>query len=770
MKKYVSAAVFALLLSGCDGQTVPKDGYYLVDDIRVEFDDADDQDDPKERASFQEGIAQSIEQLKDDIFFYITPQELSYYTVDGKRTEKIKDGRTEINDRWHTIKTSQKGLVQLVTDKDMSCGFYECAITMTLKNTVETAPALVAMKQDFEQRQKEYQEMILEEKALFNRTPIVDFPGILFSPSESFSIKLPVDMYDSLEQRKSGIYLRRMAGLYVDKENAGTSIFTFNDKQKNIEVDLIVVSGKKNDFTLASWLTSRDDVLFKSQYGAVYYNTHGILEVVYFQYDDSVNSYFIGLAKVQSIEAAVKAFSALRTMDERYRGNSVATMDDLALSQAALEEKYQVKMSDYFNIEEVHQRIWQKINEILEKPGRFVVRGKSMSPIEIKFPSKMFERDIFIDLSSKSVAELLEQAQKEQPNGKLMGTVFAYGDKDEMDYDYYMSAGDGLALKFTLPYNAGNLFEKMLFLHMVRQLDLTMFPVIPPLERKNLFKYSQKRYTDSNPNDRYFLLYEGLIDNHGDMIIPNPDDGYFEFNVAAPYIVAAKWKQDPTRNIHRKTPEGFIFDEKGKLLLYTAEFKEIVEQHLAIAGDKGKLGVYDLRSRKWLVAPAYSALSWANGMFFASDEKVTGDGGIKITTALRDYLFNSEGRLVAKGKNIEQIDGTDRYTIADESGNVGLMNKQGHLLFSHKGLELDYIPEIDAYALTTGTSKKDERVAIVSEKGETIIPPEYKFYRVVQEGYLQMWLTDFKQSTLFELDKVRHWRENQPLKGEPLVQ
>lgn len=427
-------------------------------------------------------------------------------------------------------------------------------------------------------------------------------------------------------------------------------------------------------------------------------------------------------------------------------------------------------MSDYFNVADVHQAIWQSVDQILEKPYRFIERGDSMTSVRVKYPSETFEKSVYIELYGQPIAKLTADSQKRNPKGKLVGNVFTYGDEEGKDYDYYVDVGDGLTLKLTVPYESGNVLERMLFLHVFRQLDLTKFPVISPEERKNLFKYSQKRYASSEPDDRHFALYEGLIDRQGNLIVANPKDGYFEFSETPPFIVGTKWKQINQQGTYRRTPEGFIFDENGKLLLHTAAFEEIVEQHLAIAGDKGKLGIYDLKAQKWLLAPSHSQLSWKDGVFLASDIKEVESGGITSVDYLRDYLFDKEGRLLAQGKRIEEVNGRNRLIVASESGSVSLIDRQGNVLFSHQGSELQYIPDIDAYALTLGDyDSKERKLGIVSEMGETIIPMEYEHYRVV-EGYLQLWSMDFKQSTLFELDKVRHWRENQPLKGEPLTQ
>lgn len=85
------------------------------------------------------------------------------------------------------------------------------------------------------------------------------------------------------------------------------------------------------------------------------------------------------------------------------------------------------------------------------------------------------------------------------------------------------------------------------------------------------------------------------------------------------------------------------------------------------------------------------------------------------------------------------------------------MDKHGNILFSHKNGSLEYVPEIDAYALTIYSDEsRDLQIGIVSEKGEMIIPAEYRYYRIIQKRYLKMDLPDSRKSALFDLDKVHH--------------
>ncbi len=41
MRKLIGVLIIAVLLSGCDNKDKPHEGYYLTDDIQIEFDNSD---------------------------------------------------------------------------------------------------------------------------------------------------------------------------------------------------------------------------------------------------------------------------------------------------------------------------------------------------------------------------------------------------------------------------------------------------------------------------------------------------------------------------------------------------------------------------------------------------------------------------------------------------------------------------------------------------------------------------------------------------------
>ena len=570
MKKYLGIIMMALWLSGCDGEKTLSEGKYLVEDIRVVFDNSKHPEANENRDNLQEHIAKNLKSIKNDLYFNLTPTQVSYYSADGEYTEEMKDNRIRVNGMWHTLNITGKNTVTFVSDKSAACAFYYCEITMVLKKTEEQSPALLKIQQRFEEHKKAYQAWLLEEKAVFNHAPMDDFPGIPFYPEEYFTIKLPFSMYDKLSLQEHGMYIRKMGRLLIDRENKDTQIYSYRDKQNNTDIDLFTVSAAKADFNLASWLEGQKGVLFQSENGAAYDNQQGKLEAVYFQYDEAKQRYFIGLANAEDTVALANAFAVLRTMDERYRGEQALSMYDLALSQPELEAKYGVKIADEFTIAEMHQAIWKALEQRMEKPERFIKRSMSKTRIEIRFPSEVFKYDVYFTISPQSIPELMAETKEIVPEGKEVDNLFIYGDSAFVGYEYNVNVGSGLTLQFLVPKDAGTPLERLMFLHVLRQLDVTRFPAIAAQEKKNLFTYGEATSFKNNLDNRYFKVEEGLIDSTGKLIVKNPDDGYFEFTYESPHIQAIHYKSKGEGN-NSRVPGVTVFDERGKLISHQAD-------------------------------------------------------------------------------------------------------------------------------------------------------------------------------------------------------
>lgn len=765
MKKYLGAMALALLLAGCRGDDAPSAGVYLVDDIKVVFNQDDDGEEKAARRSLQEGISNSIKALKDDIYFSYSPEHMDFYTAEGKQAAALKQGRMQINGVGHTLTAAGKDRLQLVSDKKLACGFYDCEITLTLKKTDDSDPALVAIKQQFAQIEAAHQARLAQEKETLARQPLADFPGLLFSPADPFVVKLPIDVYQGLRQWNSGFYVRHMGKVLIDKEQEGTLIYTYDDRPRDTHIDLLVARGGKDDFDLTTWLSGSKGVLSQSENGALYYNQQGQLEALYFQYDAASQRYFFALANAPEIAPLAAAFSVLRTMDERHRGELRLSMDDIALSRQALEAKYQVNIEQALDVASIHNAITKKRDEMLEKPARFIQRSASMRPVRITLAPDTLRREIYVTLSSDPVSRRMADAQREKPRGKRVADIFIAGDEGEETYDYYADAGNGLTLQLTVPYDVGNPLQRMMLLHVFRRLDLSHSPVIPASERANLFKYASDTFADVGETRRFFVIRQGLLDSAGNLIVNNPADGHFEFEFSAPYIVAQKWRTEGSEGSSRRMPDGYVFDEKGKQLLHSATFDKIVGQRWAIGGDGDRVGLYDLHHGVWSVKPSYAALSWYQGVFIATHADATGGG------ASQHYsLLASDGRVLTKGSSIEPTERKDRIIVIGDRDNVSLFDSAGNQLFTRSGSVLIYLSEVDAYGVRDRDPASNEnRVGVVSERGEVIFPVVYGGLET-DETHLKMQSPDGQRWQRYEFNTVKDWRHHQPLQEAPAAQ
>lgn len=759
MKRYLAAIALALLLSGCKEDSKPSEGLYVIDDIAVAFEQSADSENVKEQRSLQDSISRSIKALRNDIYFNYTPTQMDFYTAEGKHTAALEQGRVQINDVQHTLIVTGKESLRLVSDKKLACGFYDCEITLTLKKADDNNPALLKMKQQFAEIEETNKANLMRDKEAFSHLPQVDFPGQLFSLDENVTIKLPFKMAEGIKRWDSGFYVRHMGNIVIDKDQKDTLIYTYRERQSDINLDLLVVSAKKEDFDLTTWLSGSQGVLAQSERSAVYYNQFGNLETLHFQYDDVTKRYFFALANASKLAPLAELAAILRTMDADKRGEYLS-MADLALSRQSLEEKSHLKVNETLDSAKIHQAIWNEIDAILQKPQRFIAQSQSLRPVRISVPSKTFRPDMYLAISSRSIPQLMAEVEKAHPQGKRCDDVFIYGDEGEETYHYFVNVGDGLVLHLAVPDDVGSLVERLMLLHVFRQLDVTRFPAIPAAERRNLFKYDSTGYTQSNPEDRFLVIGKTLVDRNGDRVIDSPSDGYFDYKYTPPFIIASKWKDVGDGNSIRQ-PDGFVFDEKGQLLLHAASLDSIAGQRWAIAGEGKTQGIYDLQTKKWIVKPQYDILRWYGGVFMAASASEEG-------SAVRQYrLLASDGRVLAEGSRIDEVEDNDRVIVIGNKNNVSLFSKKGALLFTRSGSELLYVPEIDGYGvLDHDPVSKENRVGIVSERGEIVFPVVYSGFESEGE-YLEMQLPDGQPSRFYATDAVKNWRHQQPLQEVP---
>ena len=707
MKKLMGAAAIALLLAGCNDEKPSEASDYLFESVQIEFDNRDASSTEKGREAFQQRLVSVLNEEGKDIYYSITPTEIVTYGFGEKESNSIADGRVKLKDVWYTIKPDGADTLRLISDKDSECVIFLCQINVTLKKVAPDSAELRARQAQNAKDIQAAQKKMDDERDEFMRIPMPDVPGVLFTPVEGFTLKLPWRLQNETRQGNiSEEYHQQIDRLTIehvnraffaerrkdsesffkdsDDESAGDSgeetsaqsvelpldegplVWTLHDEEQELSLRFIVADGKKEDIDLTRFLAAQNDVIFRSQYGAVYYDKDDDLQVIYLQYDEATQRYFIGLGQATSIPAAGRAFAILRTVDTRYRGKEIITLDELTLPQAQQEVRYQTTPGSLVDVEAIHENIQTVLNYQLKKPFRFMDIGLSSASIEFTSESKTRDVDILFD--TRPGQELIAQAQRQHPEGRVAGDLFIYGD----GYNYYRDAGNGMTMVFIVPDNLGNLVERIMLLPVLRQFDMANQPPLSASERKNLLKYGGTSYRAGKPDDRVFQLAEGIIDSQGNLIIPNSADGEYDYIEGSSRIITQK------RTSTSDTSEGYIFDEQGKLLVQMKTIGELIDNRVLIAGDGKKMGLYDLQALRWLAKPRWDAIQWQEGLFIATDHNP--DDGPSMKRIEGETLLDIDGKVLASGQHIEFVKDTDHLEVTDEKDNVSRIDRQGRVL------------------------------------------------------------------------------------------
>ena len=677
MKKLMGAAAIALLLAGCNDETQIAAGDYLFENMQIAFDNSEASSTETGREEFQKRLVSVLNEEGKEIYHSVTPTEIITYGFGVKESDSIVEGRVKIQDVWYSIQPDGTDTLRLISDKDADCDISACQLTVTLKKVAADSPDLLARQQQHANALQAWEKRMADERDEFMRIPMPDVPGTLFTPVEGFTLKLPWRFQDEASQENiaegyrlhidrlkiehvNQVYYserrKNVEAFFSDVDDDGAKESTEEHTEKALErhadkpddnsplvwglrnedegLNLIfnVARGKKEDIDLTRWLAAQNEVIFRSQNGAVYYDEDDILRVIYLQYNEATQHYFVGVGTAKSIAAAARSFAILRTVDARYRGNDIVTLDELTLPQAQQEARYQTTLEKLVDIADLHKDIRRNLDSWLIKPYLFLGDRDSFHTTRINIKSRSFgsrsgKIEFFLD--TRPIPELMAEAQKQNPEGKVSGDLFIYGER----YNYYRDTGNGMTLVFRVPEDIGNPVVRIMLLSGLRQFDMTTLRPVPAAERKNLLKYSNKYFGPGEPNDRFFVVYEGIIDSQGNLIVPAPEDGWLEFEDRNPWLLVQKRGKEGKYK-GRITPEGFVYDAQGKLQFYTANFGELIDNRLVVGGDGKKQGIYDLNTRRWL----------------------------------------------ATGQRIEFVKETGHLQVTDEKGNVRLIDRQGRVL------------------------------------------------------------------------------------------
>ncbi|CCJ71229.1 hypothetical protein BN137_566 [Cronobacter condimenti 1330] len=472
-----------LILTACNDQGAWENSDYLIKTITVDYDNPPQEDPTKEdvRPVFQAAITEEIKTLKEKRYVHLSDDTLTWYQDTRPNVEKITQRRVKINGVWQTLRRDAMGdKVRVVSDKSGMCGFYYCTVTMELVPARTDPERLARMKAQF--KDTEQQRTALAQRQHEQVKDALQHPpaGFLINLNNENQVVLPDSLIQSLQRWQSGIYTRRIGKLNINWQNAQDEIYSFSTPTQTLTGEFIIAPGEQGDIEFQSWLSLQERVIYTSPRGAIYYNSQGQAETLYYRYDEAAKRYVIGIANSDSFSEIITAYSMLRTMDPEFRTQNVIRMDDLALSQTALEARLGEKASDLFDLAQSHQLILDTINTLLADAARGEKAARQVHRVPAQLAEGRTADFAKMVIHHGTLRDVAAKTEAEYPGGQWHQETYIYRQNAISDgaYSFFLEKG-GLVYEFYVDNNDYSQAERMLYLSVLRTLDATAIHTLP---------------------------------------------------------------------------------------------------------------------------------------------------------------------------------------------------------------------------------------------------------------------------------------------------
>ena len=318
MKRDVFLSVVFALLAGCKEVPPPApDGYYVIDDISVIYDNpadnAPENSDPEK--SVKAAIRDTIVSLKDTTFFWFEPDRVTVDNSGNRFDSDIRGNTFELNNIQTTWASPDSGqTVYLTTEKEGACGFFNCTVKMTLSRADYTSEKLAGMKSVSDAKASSYEAYLETQRQYYKQNAFPAVPGDSIRMTKNISVTLPETMAINLKKVEGGDYVRDIGGIHIESDDNHTEIYHFRDPLSDAEGIIHLVKIPKYRWRFDEWLNQQKGIVYQEDNGAIYYNRRGKPECIYFRYDQKERRYVIIIAETSAQTVMQQMYSIARSV------------------------------------------------------------------------------------------------------------------------------------------------------------------------------------------------------------------------------------------------------------------------------------------------------------------------------------------------------------------------------------------------------------------------------------------------------------------------
>lgn len=317
MKRRVFLSVVIVLLAGCK-ETPPAspDGYYVIDDITVTYDNpkdnAPENSDPDKNV--KAAIRDTMVSLKDTTFFYFEPDRVMVDNSGNRFDSEIRGNTFDLNDIQTTWTSPDNGqTVYLTTEKEGACGFFNCEMKMTLSRADHTSEKLAGMKAVSDARASSYEAYLETQRQYYKQHGFSPVSGDPVRMTKNISVTLPETMAVNLKKQEGGDYARDIGGIHIESDDDNTDVYRFRDPLSDAEGRILLVKMPKYRWRFDEWLNQQKGIVYQEENGAIYYNRWGKPECTYFRYDHNERRYVIIVAETADQTMMRRMYSIARS-------------------------------------------------------------------------------------------------------------------------------------------------------------------------------------------------------------------------------------------------------------------------------------------------------------------------------------------------------------------------------------------------------------------------------------------------------------------------
>lgn len=318
MKRDVFLSVVFALLAGCKEVPPPApDGYYVIDDISVIYDNpadnAPENSDPEK--SVKAAIRDTMVSLKDTTFFWFEPDRVTVDNSGNRFDSDIRGNTFELNNIQTTWASPDSGqTVYLTTEKEGACGFFNCTVKMTLSRADYTSEKLAGMKSVSDAKASSYEAYLETQRQYYKQNAFPAVPGDSIRMTKNISVTLPETMAINLKKVEGGDYVRDIGGIHIESDDNHTEIYHFRDPLSDAEGIIHLVKIPKYRWRFDEWLNQQKGIVYQEDNGAIYYNRRGKPECIYFRYDQKERRYVIIIAETSAQTVIQQMYSIARSV------------------------------------------------------------------------------------------------------------------------------------------------------------------------------------------------------------------------------------------------------------------------------------------------------------------------------------------------------------------------------------------------------------------------------------------------------------------------